>query len=206
VKERRHQLRELAQIGTGRPRTAIITARTGLSASELKALGTDDTLRSVYRRGKRNDLDETAANTAPFVYQGSMSETEGKLRYLFHDSGATDPKRIVIYASDTQLEMLSKSTRISYDGTFASAPDPYGSVFSIHCEVLSRRSIPSGSRCLHDGWLRKQQEYRRILDLILQSPILATWAPIEAHCDFEQASRLAFRYYFPRIAIRICLF
>lgn len=45
----------------------------------LYVVGSDDKLRSVYRRAKPKDLDSAAANIAPYVYQGSMALTIGDL-------------------------------------------------------------------------------------------------------------------------------
>lgn len=44
--------------------------------------GSDDTLRSVYRRAKPKDPDAIAADVAPFTYQGSMAETAGISLFL----------------------------------------------------------------------------------------------------------------------------
>ncbi|GMR61711.1 hypothetical protein PMAYCL1PPCAC_31906 [Pristionchus mayeri] len=205
IQQRRHELRELARNGS-QPKSAFTQARAGLTDQDRDLLGSDDKLRSVFRRARPKDADSCVADTTPYSIQGKFAETEGGEQFLYFDSGSEDAKRMVIFASDAQLQMLSQSERITFDSSFASAPEPYGSMFTIHCEVGDRFHLAVAALFRDGPDTRTHEDYERVLAEIVKHPLLATWTPIEAHADFEEASRQAFNRFFPELKIRLCLF
>ncbi|CAF0763713.1 unnamed protein product [Brachionus calyciflorus] len=61
---------------------------------------------------------------------------DGKFRFILFDS--KDDDRIIGFASDTCLSILSRSTAWHVDGTFKSAPGCYKQVFTIHAWFMEQ--------------------------------------------------------------------
>ena len=59
-----------------------------------------------------------------------------KTRFLLFDE-EVNGKRMIAFASDEGLEILSNGNVCFVDGTFDSAPKSFTQLFSIHCYVSS---------------------------------------------------------------------
>jgi hypothetical protein len=94
---------------------------------------------------------------------GHFITTHDGLRFLLFDTEGTD--RIIAYASDRQLECLSRSTKWHSDGTFKSSPELFSQHYIIH-GWFEDRMFPCVSVLTPD---RRKQTYKKLLLRLKQS-------------------------------------
>lgn len=71
-----------------------------------------------------------------FYFPRNFKETLRGERYLLADhvwrTNGKVSKRIIVYATDEQLQYLFKCTHILMDGTFSTSPKNFAQVYTIH--------------------------------------------------------------------------
>lgn len=108
--------------------------------------------------------------------------------------------RILIFASDEQVDILQDTDEFLFDGTFKVVPEIFYQLFIIH-GVFRDHVIPLIYALLR----RKNAEtYEPLIDEILN--IAPRWAPRAIMLDFEQSSIGAFQGAFPNVSLSGCYF
>jgi hypothetical protein len=142
-------------------------------------------------------------NLDELVVPSQLTITEDDKSFLLCD-GKVDKERVLIFASRTGLEILSKTTQWHADGTFKSAPQMFLQVYII-CGFYKDKIFP----CVYSITTAKNEMiYKYIIDQIKTKAIASGLEvkPLTILLDFEKASFNAFRYHFPDIQIRGCFF
>lgn len=118
-------------------------------------------------------------------------------RLIFVNKGED---RILIFASDEQVDILQDAEEFLVDGTFKVVPEIFYQLFIIH-GVFRDHVIP-----LVYALLRRKnaQTYQRLINEIIN--IAPRWSPRDIMLDFEQSSIGAFRSTFPNVLLSGCYF
>nr|XP_033798636.1 uncharacterized protein LOC117359609 [Geotrypetes seraphini] len=119
---------------------------------------------------------------------------------LLWDSGENDERRIFIFTTESNLEVLEQHGHWFMDGTFKVAPHLFVQVFTIHAFV-DNRALPMVYVLLNS---KREEDYERVLRKLLETR--NTLAPLTILMDFERASLQAARTVFPNATVSGCLF
>ena len=85
-------------------------------------------------------------------------------RFLLHDSGRSDD-RVLIFATQGNMEVLQQSPHWFMDGTFKTVPEIYFQLFTVH-SLVNGQVVP----CVYALLPNKQQgTYERILGVLKQN-------------------------------------
>jgi len=128
---------------------------------------------------------------------GMSSSTSQKNNLFSFDQG---DDRILIFASDEQVDILQNTEEFLVDGTFKIVPQIFYQLYIIH-GVFRDHVVP-----LIYALLRRKntQTYERLINEILN--IAPRWSPRTIMLDFEQSSIGAFRTAFPNVSLSGCYF
>ncbi|CAF3298248.1 unnamed protein product [Rotaria socialis] len=128
-----------------------------------------------------------------------LTKTARKDQFLRCDTGPGDD-RILIFASDEQVDVLQDTDEFLVDGTFKVVPDIFYQLYIIH-GVFRDHAIPLIYALLR----RKTKEtYQHLIREILN--IALRWSPRAVMLDFKQASFGAFQAAFPNASLSGCYF
>ncbi|CAF1250999.1 unnamed protein product [Adineta ricciae] len=128
-----------------------------------------------------------------------LTKTIRNDQFLRCDTGPGED-RILIFASDEQVDILQDTEEYLVDGTFNVVPEIFYQLFIIH-DLFRDHVVPLVYALLR----RKNAEtYRRLITEILN--IAPRWSPDTIMLDFEQASMGAFRTAFPNVLLSGCYF
>jgi len=86
---------------------------------------------SKARRKKTPVIPESCAFEIPTYYQQTLTQKRFLLMDFFLKRGT---ERVLVFATDQQMELLFNSTTIFVDGTFSTAPNGFNQVFLIHIQ------------------------------------------------------------------------
>lgn len=171
---------------------------------------------------KRRKLDNLEAEPkgmgfkVPDKYRVAMHAGR-EVRFLLHNDGEHDedhdgetssdedhepsPKKIIVFASDFMLDVLSSSATWMLDGTFKVVPDMYFQLYTIHAVVAENEVFPVVYALLPN---KKSSTYVRLFDILKRyKPGLR---PETVICDFERASHTALKKSFGEVNLQGCFF
>ena len=168
------------------------------SALELPVA--ESTRKMVNRVRKATEEHMPTPKTLPDVGDNPSVLTtthEGEF-FLHFDSGAHDKERILIFATSCILEILEDCEKWYCDGTFATLPDVFYKVYTIHGEIVQGKKFikPLVYALLPN---KKQDTYSRLLEALQLKPC-------EVTMDFEIAARNAIKQHNPSVDISYCYF
>ena len=108
--------------------------------------------------------------------------------------------RILVFASDEQIDILQNTDDFLVDGTFKVVPEMFYQLYIIHA-VYRDHVVP-----VIYSLLRKKSKdtYRRLINEILK--FAPRWSPRSIMLDFEQACFGAFLSTFPNVSLSGCYF
>ena len=129
------------------------------------------------------------------MYQ--LTSTGGQ--FLRYDSGIGDDGRILIFASDQGLELLSNSEHWFCDGTFKVCPEIFYQVYTIHA-LVNGRVLP----CLFALLPNKNQQTYQIFFREISN--LVPGIPQDILFDFERAAMNTMQLLLPNVEIKGCFF
>lgn len=86
---------------------------------------------TVSRLRRKNTTQVNYRTTSDLIIEHQYTVTSGGDVFLLHDSGQGD-ERVLIYASERNLKLLSKCTTFFMDGTFDVVPEMFTQLFTIH--------------------------------------------------------------------------
>ena len=138
-------------------------------------------IRSTLNRHRATLIPPIPANIGQVDIQGAWAQTWGGARKLL---SIDNQLGVVVFASQRELEVLSRCTQIFIDGTFRSAPHPYSQIVTIHGNYLNWR-MPLAMALLTG---KRQEQYRAVLRVIQLEIFGIThrpFAPTEVVTDFE---------------------
>ena len=116
---------------------------------------------------------------------------------FFFDQGED---RILIFASDEQVDILQDTEEFLVDGTFKVVPEIFYQLYIIH-GVFRDHVVPLIYALLR----RKNTEtYENLINELLI--IAPRWSPRAIMMDFEQATIGAFQAAFPNVSLSGCYF
>lgn len=118
-----------------------------------------------------------------------------------YDSGPNDSEnRILIFATDKNLEHMEKCEHWYADGTFKSSPSIFAQLYTIHGAPHTNivptvyALLPKKTEATYITLLEKLNEFNPNLK------------PKSIMLDFEQAAINAFKKVFQNISVRVCFF
>ncbi|CAF1062080.1 unnamed protein product [Rotaria sordida] len=106
-------------------------AKASLSISALATFPTNHEIYQTFAKARQKilpPLPQSCLFTIPDPYK----LTVGGKRFLLFDESRVRRERLLIYASDLQLEILFKSSVVYMDGTFSKTPPHFYQVYIIH--------------------------------------------------------------------------
>ncbi|XP_030833106.1 uncharacterized protein LOC115920726 [Strongylocentrotus purpuratus] len=125
--------------------------------------------------------------------------TLGGELFLYHDSGRNDPRRILVFTTERNLQLLSTSESWFADGTFKVVPTIFFQLWTIHA-TYEGHVVPL-VYCL---MLNKDQaSYARVLAALQEG---RAFYPTRIMIDYEFAAKNAFSQAFPNAHVQGCLF
>ena len=125
--------------------------------------------------------------------------TSAGSQFLPYDSGIGDDGRILIFASDQGLELLSNSDHWFYDGTFKVCPEIFYQIYTIHA-LVNGRVLPYLFALLPN----KNQHAYQIF--IREMSNLVPGIPQDILFDFERAAMNTMQLLLPNVEIKGCFF
>ena len=122
--------------------------------------------------------------------------------FLLHDSGPGSD-RVILFSTETNMELLSRCTTIFSDGTFSTAPkNLFSQLYTVHGEISAgeeKTVVPLVYAFLPN---KLQRTYERVLEVIRENVDInpRTWI-----VDFERGAINAIEKYWPNVT-RGCYF
>ncbi|RWS20639.1 uncharacterized protein B4U80_09577, partial [Leptotrombidium deliense] len=194
-------MKDKASTSTDTPQHIIgeISENLGLSVScklpKIKLLK-----RTIQRTRKQvNGSPANPNSLQELVIPDRYTKTRKGDDFLFFDSGP-GPERIIVFATNKAIDLLSKSDHWYADGTFKTSPLLFGQIYTIH-GIQNHEVIPAIYALLPN---QLESTYDNLFAaLIAKAPALN---PSTIMTDFEVAAQNAFRSFFPNCIIRGCFF
>lgn len=159
-------------------------------------------IESQLRRARQQNIPPIPANIAAVAINGVWGETTRGDRYLLRIDNNWG---ILIFATDADLILLSRSRRIFLDGTFKTAPQPYRQFFTVH-GMIQGRVLHLASGLLTQSNIGSYREVFRVLKQEVRRASGVRWRPASAVIDFEQAIITAFETEFRQATVMACYF
>ena len=195
--------RMVESVNTGHEstRNVIRDAIQGSSEGTLAALPSRRTLSRRIQRARRrlNPTPPIPVQRSGFEIPDKYTETISGLRFLQYDSGKDDVDRILLFASDANLDLLVRHRQWFADGTFKCSPSVFYQLFTLHVYVAD--SVVPVSYALLPN--KTQATYRRML---IEFSKLRQFNPETIMTDFKQAMLNAFRSVFPSVSQSGCFY
>lgn len=144
-----------------------------------------------------NPIGRAEIPNIPIPYQQTLNGE----RFLLFDSGPGDDDRMLMFATDQAVELLSTSDDWFCDGTFSVCPEIFFQLYSIHARS-NERTIPCVFALLPN---KRGVTYERLFNQ-LSVHLRPGYAPMTILFDFEMAAINAARQVFPNADISGCFF
>ncbi|CAF1407048.1 unnamed protein product [Adineta ricciae] len=182
------------------PDTIITNCYKGMADPSIARLPVRDNIKRRIRLLRQNNQIVKEPNDPNFASVPiPLTKTIRNDQFLRCDTGPGED-RILIFASDEQVDILQDTEEYLVDGTFNVVPEIFYQLFIIH-GVFRDHVAPLVYALLR----RKNAEtYRRLIAEILN--IAPRWSPRTIMLDFEQASMGAFQTAFPNVLLSGCYF
>jgi hypothetical protein len=163
-----------------------------------------DSIQSSLYRARKKTQPNLPHNLEDLVIPEQHRMTKDNQRFLLVDTGP-GPDRIVLFATEDSLRLLSRAIKLWLDGTFKSTPDIFGQTFAIHTMPFDSIMVPLIYGLLPD---KRQATYERVLDLLRQEMGVRNlpFNVMRFCCDFEEGLRNALRSRFPGCTLEGCFF
>ncbi|CAF0979411.1 unnamed protein product [Didymodactylos carnosus] len=155
--------------------------------------------RTIERRRKKADHPlPTPQQLSDIHFPQELTLTTTNERFLLCDINHHQ-HRIIIFASDKDLERLSNSERWHCDGTFKIAPQLFHQMYTIH-GIIKNKSVPLVYAFLSG---KSQQLYEEMFNEIINN---ITKEPKFVTIDFETAVANALKATFQNVTVFGCFF
>ncbi|CAF1533811.1 unnamed protein product [Adineta ricciae] len=182
------------------PDTIITNCYRGLSDPSLARLPIRDNLKRRVRMLRQKNQMVKEPNDPNFLsVPVKLTTTLRNDQFLRCDTGPGED-RILIFASDEQVDILQDAEEFLVDGTFKVVPEIFYQLYIVH-GVFRDHVIP-----LVYALLRRKtaDTYKRLVHEIVN--IAPRWSPRTIMLDFEQSYIGAFKSAFPTVLLSGCYF
>ena len=182
------------------PDTIVTNSYKNISDPSIARLPVRDNIKRRIRMLRQNNQLVKEPNDPKFPSVPLLlTKTIRDETFLRCDTGPGDD-RILIFASDEQINVLQTAEEFLVDGTFKVVPEIFYQLFIIHA-VHRHHVVPVIYALLR----RKSAEtYTRLIEEVLK--VAPNWSPRSVMMDFEQASIISFQRTFPNAALSGCYF
>jgi hypothetical protein len=119
-------------------------------------------------------------------------------QFLFHDSGADDPRCFLIFCTNNNVTVLQQHHDWYVDGTFLVVPHIFFQLYTVHA-VVEGKNLLSVHILMSD---KSEQSYNRVFN-VLEA---AVNPPSTIMMDFEKAAQNAWQQTYPTAEISGCFF
>ena len=198
----RSNIRESAETSHQTPQNIIANELATTSTAVAANLPRIEHLKRTVRgqRGDDHPPNPITKEEIPFLPVRYQQTLNGD-RFLLFDSGPGDEDRMLIFATDQALELLSTSDDWYCDGTFSVCPEIFFQLYTVHARY-QERTIP----CIF-GLLKNKTRitYERFFNE-LSNHMQPGYTPTTILFDFELATINAARQVFPNADISGCFF
>uniref|UniRef100_A0A8R1EV16 MULE transposase domain-containing protein n=1 Tax=Caenorhabditis japonica TaxID=281687 RepID=A0A8R1EV16_CAEJA len=168
---------ELVQIATARIHNARISSGTNPKwyKSEMPESEVAELAKSELRETAKNsnETPRVLYNVLKSRYDAEVIMRAGGNSFLLHEKVMNQGK-VIVFASESGLEILAKSNIILADGTFDVTPDGFCQIFTIHAYISESVIRPVVFALLPS---KELSAYDAVLSAICSNPILMNWKP-----------------------------
>ena len=117
------------------------------------------------------------------------------------DSGVGDESRILIFATDTTMDLMEGAEHVFVDGTFKVVPELFFQLYTIHARSALGNVLPCAYVLLPN---KTRETYNRMFAAL--KTLRQNLAPMSIMMDFEKAAMTAANEAFPNATISGCSF
>lgn len=201
AKKIRNTIRKNAKETENTPTSIISSAVAGSSKAAKAHLSTPANLKRCIRKCRKPEeiISEPTSRSAIHL-TGKYLITEEGNKFLYYDSGEEVDKRILIFTTEENLELLKSSERWYGDGTFDTAPNLFCQLYTIH-GIKDFESIP----LLYGLLPSKEFDIYEIFFTQVRE-LVDDYAPPIFSLDYERAAINAINSVFDESEIRGCFF
>ncbi|KII62285.1 hypothetical protein RF11_07566 [Thelohanellus kitauei] len=137
VKIIKNNMRNMALESSLRPRNIISHAlrhtNPAISAILPSYTSMQRTIQNV--RARNSFPYQNPLNCREFLLPDEFKITHRNERFLLSDTYQVDTGRIIIFCTDRGKQLMSRSNRVFFDGTFKTVPEIFYQLFTIHCDI-----------------------------------------------------------------------
>ena len=186
---------------TSAPAETVAQATASLPVEVLAVLPEIDSMKQMIRRKRNTHLPSfNPTNLKDLEIPAVITLTGKSVQFLAFDSGPDTESRVLVFATDENMDILKQSAHWFSDGTFKTAPPLFDQLFVIHGQFNG--IILPLVYCLMPN--RKEETYDVLFNFLASK--LEDFEPQTMLSDFEVASRKSFNTYFPGSTQRGCYF
>jgi hypothetical protein len=195
----RHNILHRAQASLDAPRQIIGNEVAQVREEVAQALPTYNALSlGIRRKRKAYDLPGNPASVADLQLPQHLTRTLKDENFLLHDTGTEDDKRMLMFATNSNLELLRHSNVWFGDGTFKVVPAIFEQLYTIH--ALVNGEVMPAVYVLMNG--KSEEDYNRLFEVLMRQGL----QPQSFNCDFEKSVHNAVHNCWPEAEICGCLF
>lgn len=196
------EIRKRAITAAETPRHIIQQATAGVSLEVACNLPEYTTAQRMIHRQRRKCTDSYAPvnSLSDIQIPNSLKQTLRHEDFLLWDTGADDSKRILMFGTSSNFDILQEHVHWFIDGTFKVAPNIFLQVFTIHA-LIDASAVPLVYVLVPD---KCEESYIKIFRKLKE--LKPTLNPASIMSDFEKASQNACSIIFPEARLFGCLF
>ncbi|CAF4241917.1 unnamed protein product, partial [Rotaria sordida] len=174
-----------------------------LSTEAQQLLTLPEHMKAAFGRERRKCI-PIIPQSLDFIIPYSYTLTRGHERFLLADEKTTNGGRILIFASNAQLNKLFKSAYVFCDGTFATVPSIFNQLYTFHAYHKSQ-VYPCAFALVSD---RKTSSYEQMIKILKSTAMemLTQFEPIVLMSDFEKSLIKAVKRQLPTTEHKGCVF
>ena len=189
----------------GKPSQVFAHGVRGLDAHARGSMRSEESCKRTIRNARARLLPADPVNVNALVIQNEWTQTTSGNRFLLYDNNDLDNNRIIIFATDEQMQILGQSGKWFMDGCFKIAPRGLFMQVYIICVEFGNRSTPLVYALLQRKLQATYEEVLRALNnYMFQINVIPTVTSFSM--DFEIAAHNAALTVFPNRAINGCFY
>uniref|UniRef100_A0A1I8BED6 FLYWCH-type domain-containing protein n=1 Tax=Meloidogyne hapla TaxID=6305 RepID=A0A1I8BED6_MELHA len=199
----RNKILQTAKNSNESPKAVINECLAGASHAVIATLPKLSSLATTIKRKRRlHGLPDNPHSRAEIIIHEDYRTTRTQLKeeFVLLDTGAEDPDRIIIFASATDLDRLSRCGTWLADSSFKTSPGVFYHLWVLH-GLYWNRVVPF-VYCLLPN--KSEEIYRRALAVVLNA--IGERRPMMIITDFEKAAENAIRALIPPTHVAGCWF
>ncbi|RNA24307.1 hypothetical protein BpHYR1_014380 [Brachionus plicatilis] len=182
IRQAINKVKEMAKSNQKSMRFIIQHSQTNLSKEAQALLPSYDALRLRIYNSKENPYAHLPKPTSlgDICIPEEFQYTCKNELFLLHDTGNNDSERIIVFATEKNIQLLNNNPNWYVDGTFAVAPGLFYQLFTVHV-LIKGKNLPCVYALLPN---KTQKSYERLFEYLKS---LIEIEPQTVGLDFEQA-------------------